>query len=308
MILSYHPIFVGDENRLCAGREPDAADRDAMTAAAAVILPQGAYRSLYEMARAHCAHVFPGQDPRFSHPGKTGQARLFAAAGVPHPHTQVFATLADLAAHHPPRPFPFVLKLDWGGEGRNVIAIDSSDAWSSALERVRRCEATGQFGFVVQEMIPAAGRALRVALIGRRAVAYWRVRPDAGFAANLAHGARIDRDSDPRLIAAGVAAARRFCTCENIDLAGLDFLFREGQEAPEPLFLEINWIFGRQGLGGSQRFYEILAEEIHAWLNARGLAVGAANTDQHDVRGRAGAGFLRRQPVVKMESDRCEPS
>jgi ribosomal protein S6--L-glutamate ligase len=275
MILSYHPIFTGDENRLCAGREPDAADRAAMAAAAAVILPQGAYRSLYEMARTHCRHVFPGQDRRFSHPGKIGQARLFAQSGVAHPDSEIFPAIAALPGPggRPPRPFPFVLKLDWGGEGRNVFSIDSPAAWSSTLELVCRYEATGQFGFVIQEMIPTSGRALRAAVIGSRTIAYWRVRPDAGFAANLAHGAHIDRDTDAHLITAGAEAARRFCDRQKIDLAGLDFLFRDGQDPPEPLFLEINWLFGRHGLGGSKRFYALLVEEIHAWLKKRALAV-----------------------------------
>ena len=275
MILSYHPIFVGDENRLCAGRLPDKADRDAMRAATAVILPQGGYRELYAMARESCTHVFPGQDMRFSHPGKTGQARRFAAAGVPHPQTRIFAssTALDATADRPPRPYPFVLKLDWGGEGLNVFRIDDDAAWQIALARVRRYEATGQHGFVVQELIPAAGRSLRVAVVGRRFMSYWRVRPDGGFAANLSRGAVIDRGSDPELMAAGIAAARRFCARENIDLAGFDFLFRDGQRPPEPLFLEINWVFGREGLGGAEHFYAILTEEIHRWLAARGLAV-----------------------------------
>ena len=276
MILSYHPIFVGDENRLCAGRRPDEADRVAMKAAAAVILPQGCYRELYAMARQSCPHVFPGQDRRFSHPGKTGQARLFAAAGVPHPQTRIFAssTALDTAGDRPPRPYPFVLKLDWGGEGLNVFRIDDDAAWQIALAHVRRCETTGQHGFVVQELIPAAGRSLRVAAVGRRFISYWRVRPDGGFAANLARGAVIDQDSNPDLMAAGIEAARRFCDRERIDLAGFDFLFCDGQSPAEPLFLEINWVFGREGLGGAERFYAILIEEIHAWLAARGLAVG----------------------------------
>ena len=276
MILSYHPIFVGDENRLCAGRLPDEADRDAMRAAAALILPQGCYREMYAMAREAGPHVFPGQDARFSHPGKTGQAALFATSGVPHPQTCIFASSAALDGQRPPRAYPFVLKLDWGGEGSNVFRVDDDGAWSAVQARIRACEATGQRGFVVQELIPAGGRALRVAMVGRRAVPYWRVRPDGGFAANLSRGAQIDRESDPGLMAAGVAAARRFCDRQGIDLAGFDFLFREGVATPEPLFLEINWFFGREGLGGSERFYAILVEEIHRWLADRGLAVGGS--------------------------------
>jgi len=220
-----------------------------------------------------CPNVFPGQDRRFSHPGKSGQARLFAEAAVPHPKTRIYAGSNDLDGERPPGPFPFVLKLDWGGEGRNVFLIDSPAAWTSALARLRAYEATGQGGFLVQELIPAAGRALRVAVIGTRAVAYWRVRPDGGFAANLAHGATLDHHSDPQLIKAGVEAALQFCRHQHIDLAGLDLLFDARKAAAEPLFLEINWVFGRRGLGGSEGFYRLLIPEIHRWLARRHLAV-----------------------------------
>ena len=273
MILSYHPIFEGDENRLCAGRRPDDEDRSAMGRAEAVILPQGVYRALYEMARESCLHVFPGQDRRFSHPGKTGQAHLFAQAGVPHPETRVFDSSAAMDGDLAPHPFPFVLKLDWGGEGQNVFHVDNAKTWNAVLAHLRRCEATGQRGFVIQELIAAGGRSLRVAVVGRRFMPYWRVRPDGGFAANLSRGAVVDREADPHLMAAGVAAARGFCRQQRIDLAGFDFLFRQGQDPPEPLFLEINWVFGREGLGGAERFYGILIEEIHAWLADRGLSV-----------------------------------
>ena len=37
-------------------------DLDAIRAADAVILPQGCYQSLYEMARKNCKHVFPNFD------------------------------------------------------------------------------------------------------------------------------------------------------------------------------------------------------------------------------------------------------
>jgi len=77
MILSYHPCFEADKNLLCAGREPDADDLTAIKSADAVILPQGCYQSLYEMARNNCSHVFPNFDARFKYTGKIGQARFF---------------------------------------------------------------------------------------------------------------------------------------------------------------------------------------------------------------------------------------
>jgi ribosomal protein S6--L-glutamate ligase len=53
-------------------------------------------------------------------------------------------------------------------------------------------------------------------------------------------------------------------------------LFNAEEERPQPLFLEINWIFGRRGLGGSEGFYRILIPEIHRWLARHHLAVHSA--------------------------------
>ena len=91
MILSFHPIYLGDQNRLCAGRDPDAADVDAIQQAAAVILPQACRRALYDAARKHCPRVFPNYAARFAYPGKAGQVRLFRETGVPHPRSVAYA-------------------------------------------------------------------------------------------------------------------------------------------------------------------------------------------------------------------------
>jgi len=49
-------------------------------------------------------------------------------------------------------------------------------------------------------------------------------------------------------------------------MAGFDLLFSSERKNRTPLFLEINYYFGRRGLGGSERFYEILNTEITKWL------------------------------------------
>ena len=54
MILSFHPCYVADTNRLCAGRDPDEEDLSAIRAADAVVLPQGCRGPLYQMARKNC--------------------------------------------------------------------------------------------------------------------------------------------------------------------------------------------------------------------------------------------------------------
>jgi ribosomal protein S6--L-glutamate ligase len=85
----------------------------------------------------------------------------------------------------------------------------------------------------------------------------------------VAGGAAIDGRSDPALQAAAVETARRFCRRTGLQMAGFDFIFDESQAlAPSdlPLMLEINYFFGRRGLGGSERFYRILTEEVDKWL------------------------------------------
>jgi ribosomal protein S6--L-glutamate ligase len=274
MILSFHPCYVADSNRLCAGREPDDADLSAIRAADAVVLPQGCREPLYQMARKNCPHVFPNYDVRFQHPGKTGQARLFESLNAPHPRTWVFNDSAHFqrsgeAATH--AGFPLVFKLDWGGEGDTVVLLRSESDLAHALSTAAAYEDSGQRGFVLQAFVPGSNRTLRVAVIGQTYRAYWRVLDDPfTFGSSVARGARVDTDSDPELRRKGVALARHFCQQTRINLAGFDIIFDESgriKNAPQALFLEINYFFGRTGLGGSAGYYEMLQAEIDKWLD-----------------------------------------
>ncbi len=47
-------------------------------------------------------------------------------------------------------------------------------------------------------------------------------------------------------------------------MAGFDLVFLEGSNIP--LFIEINYTFGRTGLGGSDAFYEFFENEVNQWL------------------------------------------
>jgi ribosomal protein S6--L-glutamate ligase len=278
MILSFHPLFAADRQIICAGRAPGPDERQAISAAAAVILPQACRQDLYEMVRENCAVYFPNYDARFAYPGKTGQHLLFKKAGVPHPRTISFS---DTRAFNRkcrripddlPFGFPCVFKFDWGGEGETVFPVDSESRLKEFLFTASAFERTGQSGFLLQEMIPAGNRSLRVAVIGRRCVAYWRVQPDREiWCANLAHGGQIDFITDPELRASAVSAVRNFCRFTRIDLAGFDLLFPEGAASATPFFLEINYFFGRRGLGGSEAYYRILVQEIDNWIRRNGL-------------------------------------
>ncbi|MCB2145024.1 MAG: hypothetical protein KQI81_01030 [Deltaproteobacteria bacterium] len=285
MILSYHPCYEADRNMLCAGREPDEKDLSAIRDADAVILPQGCREALYRMARQNSPHVFPGYDARFQYPGKTGQAKLFQALAVPHPRTWVFddtkhfrrcgKVVADAG-------FPIVFKLDWGGEGDTVFLLRSTNDLALALSKALAYEQSGQRGFILQTAVLDSRRTLRVAVIGKTMVAYWRIQENPGiFGTSLASGARIDTEADPNLRRKALALSRSFCQQTRINLAGLDFIFDESgstRKAPQPLILEINYFFGRTGLGGSASFYAMLQAEIDNWLADLGLTVSRSLT------------------------------
>jgi len=273
MILSFNPIFVADANRIVAGRAPDERDLAAIRRADAIILPQGCREALYRLATAHGAPVFPDFSARFAFPGKTGQARLFLQTGVKHPRTLVFESAA--AALSPPMALPFVFKLDWGGEGETVFLISDRRDYKKALETAVRLEQSGYRGFIVQEFVPSAGRSVRVVVIGTQRMAFWRVAPpdNGGFKASLSAGGTIDRASNPERLDAAVAAVDDFCGKTGINLAGMDLLFAEDETNSEPYWLEINYFFGRRGIGGSPVFYRLFTTAVTAWLTSKGLTI-----------------------------------
>ncbi len=278
MILSFHPCFVGHKNILCAGREPDAADLSAIKEAQAVVLSQGCRGSLYHMARENCCNVFPNYDARFSYPDKIGQIHLFREKKVSHPETEIYENVDAYFSHYgkfirkPDVGFPFVFKFNWGGEGENVFLIRSTSELRNVVQMATEFERTGQKGFLVQQYVPCQNRSLRIAVIGTQMVSYWRVQKDSDvFCANIRKGGYIDTDSDPEFQEQAMKDLQAFCTDSGINLAGFDFLFSSASKSIEPLFLEINWFFGRTGLGGSDSYYKLLISEIEKWVLSLGL-------------------------------------
>jgi len=169
-----------------------------------------------------------------------------------------------------PHKLPFVFKFDWGDEGDTVYLIDSPAALQDTLRTAVTYESSGQYGFLIQEFIPEQNKTLRVVIIGQKAISYWRVQQNIEtFPVNLSKGAVIDNESDPDLQQLGVTAVKDLCIQTAIDLAGFDVIFSNGSKPePEALLLEINYFFGRKGLGGSASYYEILKAEINNWLNS----------------------------------------
>jgi len=276
MILSFHPCFTADKNIICAGRKPGKAELGEICLADAVILPQGCSEDLYSMARGNCRNVFPNYDARFKYPGKTGQILLFRETSVPHPDTETYQGVSALYNFHEevlnrrlPFSYPFVFKFDWGGEGDTVYLIRTGSDLKQILKKADEFEKTGQKGFLLQEYIPSGNRSLRVAMIGKKLISYWRVQEySENFRAGLSQGAVADFESDPELIKSAERDVMEFSKKTGINLAGFDILFSSEKHNNEPLFLEINYFFGRKGLGGSEKFYKILNGEIKKWLKS----------------------------------------
>lgn len=212
--------------------------------------------------------VFPDYEARFAYPGKTGQAALFQDYGLPAPRSFAFQSMFDLPDPSDlPLAYPFVFKSAWGGEGSRVFPVYSLADLDKCLELASAWEQAGQPGLVMQEYIDTAGRSLRVVVIGDDFYPYWRVHPDGhGFYSNLARGAVIDYEYRPDCQAAAVAEARRLAKLTGINLAGIDFIFSREEHKPRPLFLEINYAFRSRGLGGSDRYLDLLAKGVKGWI------------------------------------------
>lgn len=259
---------------LCAGREAGRREARAIRAASAVLLPQGRHKSLYMLCREFGRPVFPNYEARYERPGKLGDIRLFRELGLPHPATEIFdADESCPGAYWEALAYPVVVKGDTGGEGSGVFLAESP----MQARRIVSMIQGAREGFLVQEFVPGSGRTLRVAVLDRALEAYWRAPPEgAGFGAGVAAGAVIDKDSDPDLRAAGAGLTATLCEKSGIDLAGVDVIFR----GEEPLLLEVNYYFGRKGLGGNQAYYEKLQAAADAWITRLGLPLPDGEFDE----------------------------
>ena len=120
---------------------------------------------------------------------------------------------------------------------------------------------------MLQEYVPTEGKTLRVVIIGRALISYWRIQENTdSFLSSVSRGARIDAELEPERQNVAKVFVKNFCNKTGINLAGFDVIFAPVKQYIKPLMLEINYFFGRRGLGGSDAFYEILKKEVHNWL------------------------------------------
>jgi ribosomal protein S6--L-glutamate ligase len=268
MILSFHPCFTAQGQIILGDRKLGSTDLSLIKGAEAVILPQTCSRALYRACKTSSALLFPNYDRRFQYPGKTGQSRLFEKMHWPHPATRRWRS-ARAMMRNPMQKMPFLIKVDRSHEGVGVWLVRSREELEFALKRL---EEWGGPPFLTQELIPCQGNVLRVVNLGGNLFPYWK-RPQAphGMVTTVSRGAIIDRRWRPDLREKGVIQTKRVCEASGIDLAAMDFVFSMTDPDPVPLLLEINYFFGRRGLGGSLTYYRMLHKAIRKWLGEHGI-------------------------------------
>ena len=277
MILSFHPCIVADVQIILGDRALNSEDGNLIRAADAIILPQSCSFELYEVCKDSSARVFPNYDIRFRYPGKIGQSLLFKELKLPYPETIQWPSVKGFKASYPkagdfPHGMPFLIKADRGHEGEGVYLITDQKVLGLSLKRLNSLEKAGLSGFISQELIPSDGNVLRAVILGNRTITYWkRAESHCQIIATISRGAKIEHNWRVDLKEKGIIEAKKFNRATGINLAAIDFVFPFDHPDPHPLFLEINYYFGRRGLGGSINYYRLLFEAVREWLKENGL-------------------------------------
>ena len=273
MILSFHPCFTADHQIILGARPLNKEDRRLIQSAHAVILPQGRADGVFHECQDSGTPMFPNYGMRQAYPGKVGQSRLFQTFQLPHPKTFRWERV-DALKKVPklPHEFPFVVKDDRSHEAQGVFVVKNSESLKTALGFLALKEGVENKGFVTQHFIPSGGNVLRAVIMGNQILTYWKRPAKSGqVITTISKGALIDHEWQPELQEKGKNQARVLAKRTGINLAAVDFVFPLSEPAPEPLFLEINYYFGRRGLGGMDAYYRLLFRAIQDWIKGIGL-------------------------------------
>jgi ribosomal protein S6--L-glutamate ligase len=277
MILSFHPCFDTDIQIILGDRRVDSHILKCIEMADAIILPQALTQNLYEICANSTANMFPNYHARIKYPGKIGQSLMFRDLGLPHPETYSWETVGEFKNAHPDltaltREIPFLIKEDRRHEAEGVFLIENKKSLKEALDNLTLQERSGLKGFITQAYVPCGGNVLRAVVIGKRIITYWKRPGKSGQEiTTISRGAIVDHDWQPDLQEKGKVQALILSDKTGINLAAIDFVFPLTEKDPNPLILEINYYFGRRGLGGTENYYSLLYEAIQDWLEQVGL-------------------------------------
>lgn len=258
--VSLDPEIRADENIPPFSPMDDPSLRTLLENAVGVILPVYLSPWRYRTITRHARDWFPRLDARFLYRGKGAQIGLFRRMGVRHPESLVFpspeALLGAFRSGLVNWDHPYVLKGDSGGGGSAVFPVHGDEDLQHHAGRLRQDEPA-----LVQRWVHHGGRDLRVVVYGPRAVSYFRVG-DGSFYNNVCRGGRLDHDSEPEIQAQGCRAVLDLSRRAGIDVAGFDLMF---PDEGAPVFIEINFHFGRKGLGGSRGHRGHMRQAVEDW-------------------------------------------
>jgi ribosomal protein S6--L-glutamate ligase len=275
MILSFHPCITADRQIILGPRAPGPGEARLAAQADAVLLPQTCGEALFRLCVEAGAECFPSYALRFAFPGKTGQARLFWERGLPHPETKVWESPAALrgvvrSRGRLPHRLPFLVKSDTDHEGLGIRTVIRAGDLEPAIADLEGRTGMRDRGVITQELVPAGGNVLRAVILDRRIITYWKRAPGAVIA-TIGRGAAVDFSWREDLQEKGRALAFHIRNGLGVDLAAVDMVFNMREPEPTPLVLEINYMFGRRGLGGSEAYYRLLFDAVKGWLEEKGL-------------------------------------
>lgn len=258
--VSFYPRIPLEENLSLFDPLVDPGVRDLLKQVAGVLLPPYTPPWRYGEIKGPAREWFPRLDTRFECAGKIAQIRLFRRMGARCPETLVFADCDQLlryfARFGSPWGYPLVLKGDKGGGGSTVYPIHSPEEIARQVARLPRQEPV-----LLQKMVDHGGKDLRVVVHGDRAVSYFRVG-GGQFYNNVCRGGRIERELWPEQSRIGRQAVLAFSRRAAIDMAGFDLMFADDRS---PFFIEINFHFGRKGLGGLSGHQDHLQQAFQRW-------------------------------------------
>jgi ribosomal protein S6--L-glutamate ligase len=239
-----------------------------------IILPQTCPEKLFTMCTESNASLFPDYRARFDYPGKTGQNILFKKFDLPHPATFLWNSVNHfLQALNKglPHEYPFLLKEDKSHESEGIHFIKEPDDIELSLKKIMKKSRFREMPFISQEFIPAQGNTLRVVIMADSGISYWKRGIPGHEIVSISNGAMVDKKWRPDLQEKGILMAERLKEKTGINLAAVDFIFNHHESDPEPVFLEINYYFGRTGLGGTINYYNLLFRTVTSWMDKNGF-------------------------------------
>ena len=263
-VVSFNPWIEGRWNFFpFTGLTPEVLS--ALESAEAVIFPPTVQPELYYFVRRLGKPVFPNYDLRFTFPGKIGQVLLFRTLGLPYPETICVPRICAFGPHPGAvkislPDYPWVVKGNHGHEGREIFLVENPQDWEEVFSELRRWEAGGRYGFLIQEYLPWEYD-LRIVVIGRRKLVFWR---RGGFRKNLVQEGEPVSCPDPRLEEKALSLVEDLCSRTGFNLVAVDLLFQP--EEGKVFLNELNFVFGLRLLGGEAGFRTYLESAVTEFI------------------------------------------